>query len=131
MAHLRDTRLMVCAGLLGVVGFVVPGPAWTDVTCDDWNNALRVVGVPRLHDNRGGVEVQSTSGRVLMTRNQLGLGSAEVGDSLGAALSVFSANDGDQCADVAVGAPGADGTGVVYGLFPDEGVVRGGASVPG
>jgi hypothetical protein len=74
-----------------------------------------VVGVPTLNSSRGAIEATAGSSRTVLTRSSFGLGTPTAGDRFGAALATLDA-DLDRCVDLAVGAPGADGTGAVFVL---------------
>ncbi len=88
---------------------------------------MLVVGVPRYDGGRGAVEVTSAAGRVVLTRDSLGLGSSQPGDRFGFALSAASNIVGaDSCKDIVVGAPGADQAGRAYVLRgTPQGFVKG------
>jgi hypothetical protein len=105
---------LVAALGLGVcsVGLVPISAAEADGSCAEWNENMWAVGLPREGDGRGGLQV----GSALFDVSSVGLPPLAPGDQFGASLSPFYAHDGDKCLDLAVGAPGAEGTGAVYVL---------------
>lgn len=70
-------------------------------------------GAPRYQDLRGAVEIRNGSATQVLTRGDLGVGDAVVGDEFGAALALERTGNG--CAVLVIGAPGAyGGVGAVY-----------------
>src|SRR4051794_18537414 len=70
-------------------------------------------GAPRHDASRGAVDVRQ-AGRpaLVVTRSSLNAGARTAGDRFGSALALERTGAG--CAVLAIGAPGADGTGAVY-----------------
>src|SRR5689334_338514 len=113
----RRTALLILLGLLLIINGAEFAAGDPSADCEIYADELQIaaVGVPGLDGGRGAIEVSGLDyDRKLLTRSSLGLGDPKPGDRFGASLAPFDANDGDFCTDLAVGAPGVDGTGVVY-----------------
>jgi hypothetical protein len=84
-----------------------------------------LAGVPERADAAGGIVVRDAGkpARTVTLARVPQAGAAAAGDRFGAALATGLLNEGDQCADMVVGAPGRGGAGAAYLLLGSTGAL--------
>ncbi|HKG52165.1 MAG TPA: metallophosphoesterase [Actinomycetales bacterium] len=111
----RGTSLVIAVLLAGALPVATaraaPGASAAAVCSADVNDVF--AGAPRHDASRGAVDVRQ-AGRpaLVVTRSSLKAGAATAGDRFGSTLALERTGAG--CAVLAIGAPGADGTGAVF-----------------